>query len=80
MHVHREAGESPLQVDFSLQKDDQLYSIIIINTTILIILMAMFTMESITAQMVCSITLLLLLSPLALAGECFRALRKVVLH
>ena len=41
MHVHREAGESPLQVDFSLQKDDQLYSIIIINTTILIILMAM---------------------------------------
>ena len=37
-------------------------------------------MESITAQMVCSITLLLLLSPLALAGECFRALRKVVPH
>ena len=49
-------------------------SIIIINTT------SMFTMESITAQMVCSITLLLLLSPLALAGECFRALRKVVPH
>ena len=72
--------ESRLFRWISPQKDDQLYSIIIINTTILIILMAMFTMDSITAQMVCSITLLLLLSPLALAGECFRALRKVVPH